>query len=415
MAIPTCICMSNDHNTEKDTIKTVLSNNPLCDSCIGRLFGETNRPEVYDTIGKKIRENHTKIPQVEPDDCILCEGLSTKQDRFLSIIKKTLEGYEFTTFLLGLHVHNDILEKEKEIMDLTHGEDREALKNYLNRVLGLKLEKQLGKEVDFADPDIMVIIDSTFDVVRLQIKSLFIYGRYLKFRRDMPQTKWFCRDCRGKGCRFCEYSGTKYERSVEQLVAEPFLNETNGLDDAFHGAGREDIDVRMLGTGRPFVLEIKNPVKRTIDFESITQSINNKNDGIIAVQNLKYTQKETVARIKDAHFPKIYRVQFDADGPFEKEKLKKVALTLRGSTINQFTPTRVELRRARMIRKRKVYDCRVENVENTLATCVIEAESGTYIKELVTGDNGRTQPSISDLLGVPCTVRSLDVIEIKGE
>jgi tRNA pseudouridine synthase 10 len=28
-----------------------------------------------------------------------------------------------------------------------------------------------------------------------------------------------------------------------------------------HAAGREDIDVRMLGTGRPFVFEIINPKK----------------------------------------------------------------------------------------------------------------------------------------------------------
>jgi tRNA pseudouridine synthase 10 len=50
-----------------------------------------------------------------------------------------------------------------------------------------------------------------------------------------------------------------------------------------------------------------------------------------------------------------------------------------------------------------------------MATLTIEAESGTYIKELISGDDGRTRPSISEMIGVPCKVAELDVIEIKGE
>ena len=50
-----------------------------------------------------------------------------------------------------------------------------------------------------------------------------------------------------------------------------------------------------------------------------------------------------------------------------------------------------------------------------MASLEIETESGTYIKELVTGDEGRTQPNISDLLDDTCVVETLDVIEVKGE
>lgn len=31
------------------------------------------------------------------------------------------------------------------------------------------------------------------------------------------------------------------------------------LDTRFASSGREDVDVRMLGTGRPFVIEFVNP------------------------------------------------------------------------------------------------------------------------------------------------------------
>jgi tRNA pseudouridine synthase 10 len=72
-------------------------------------------------------------------------------------------------------------------------------------------------------------------------------------------------------------------------------------------------------------------------------------------------------------------------------------------------------RRAKKVRERKIYSCTLESLEGAIAGLVIETGSGTYIKELVSGDAGKTQPNISELLGVSCTVKELDVLEIKGE
>ena len=49
------------------------------------------------------------------------------------------------------------------------------------------------------------------------------------------------------------------EKIVADAVHKFFLPDSAQL----HGSGREDIDVRMLGRGRPFVLELINP-KRAI-------------------------------------------------------------------------------------------------------------------------------------------------------
>jgi tRNA pseudouridine synthase 10 len=43
------------------------------------------------------------------------------------------------------------------------------------------------------------------------------------------------------------------------------------------------------------------------------------------------------------------------------------------------------------------------------------AQSGTYIKELVHGDGGRTTPSVAGALGRECDVLWLDVVRIVGE
>ena len=114
-------------------------------------------------------------------------------------------------------------------------------------------------------------------------------------------------------------------------------------------------------------------------------------------------------------FKKTYRIVIEGGKNIKKEKLKEVAQILRGKTIKQLTPTRVAHRRADMVRERKIYNCKLESVEGTIARLMVETESGTYIKELVSGDNGRTTPNISEMLGTPCKVKELDVMEIKGE
>jgi tRNA pseudouridine synthase 10 len=42
----------------------------------------------------------------------------------------------------------------------------------------------------------------------------------------------------------------------------------------------------------------------------------------------------------------------------------------------------------------------------------ILCQHGTYVKEWISSDEGRTTPSLSSLLGVACTCRQLDVEEI---
>jgi tRNA pseudouridine synthase 10 len=62
-----------------------------------------------------------------------------------------------------------------------------------------------------------------------------------------------------------------------------------------------------------------------------------------------------------------------------------------------------------------VKDARVESWSTAEAVLRITAETGTYIKELVHGDQGRTRPSVAELLGVACAVKSLEVMDTGTE
>lgn len=404
-----------DNKNILETVEKILPEYCLCDSCLGRLFTKTQKGVSNEDIGSYLRKKTGFNKKIKSADCELCQGLSSEVEHFCKLILDSLKGYEFNTFLIGCKIDEDIIEKENELIKLTESKYSESIKNELNRNIGLKLEKKLDKLVDFEKPDIMVVLDTSFDFISLQIASLFIYGRYKKYTRDMPQTKWFCKICYGKGCRKCDYNGKIYENSVEELVSKEILKATKGTDESFHGAGREDVDVRMLGTGRPFILEIKNPKIRSINLDALKEKINSSNKELIKVDNLRFSDRNEIARIKNAGFRKIYRVVIKSDIILNNEKLKKVSSSLQDSNINQLTPLRVAHRRADMVREKHIYSCIVESVEDSIATLSLETESGTYIKELVTGDDGRTKPSISEILGSPCRVVELDVMEIKGE
>ncbi len=74
----------------------------------------------------------------------------------------------------------------------------------------------------------------------------------------------------------CNDTGQLYPDSVQSLVAEPFIDAASCKEDLFHGMGREDIDAAMLGSGRPFVIELRMPRVRNLDLSTIENQINKK-------------------------------------------------------------------------------------------------------------------------------------------
>ena len=371
----------------------------LCQFCIDRLSINSEKG----------------VDEVSENSCWLCEGLSQEIDELSEIVEEKLRDYEFSTFLIGSKIDDEIIEKEEKIVNELNLKDITPLKVWINSEIGKRISEKMKKSVSFDNPDITAIIDTRFNHVELQISSLFLYGRYIKKVRGIPQTKWPCRVCRGKGCRRCNFTGKMYETSVEEIIAEKAIEAARGEDESFHGCGREDVDALMLGNGRPFVLEIKNPKIRSLNLKKLEDIINTHAEGKVEVRELRFSDKNEVRRLKRASFPKVYHAKIVAERELSEEKLKEVVRSLQGKNIKQLTPSRVAHRRAIKIRERKILDIKVIDVAEKNATLEIKAESGTYIKELVSGDEGRTKPSISEMLGIACKVEELDVIAIEGE
>ena len=114
--------------------------------------------------------------------------------------------------------------------------------------------------------------------------------------------------------------------------------------------------------------------------------------------------------MKAARPEKSYRVVVAP--AFAEAKLNEVRSLVEGHPLEQRTPTRVAHRRADLRRLRTVKSVRFVASDAESSTLEIRAEAGTYIKEFVDGDGGRTRPSLSELVGTPLKVLSLDVLEV---
>ncbi len=384
----------------------------ICKHCLGRKLSKTiegtNNIERADKVCEELGID------LDDADCVICDNIFDKLDDGLydKIDAKISQlGIEFDTFLVGSQIPKDIQERDEELSE-EFDLGVETIKKEVNRLIGLGIWEKYDKEAEFERQDIVFNIDLRKEPkVRIQINPLYVEGKYNKYKRGIPQTKWPCTKCKGRGCEECNGTGKQYPESVEELISEHFLKLTKGKEAKFHGAGREDIDVLMLGSGRPFVLEIKEPKIRNLDLAKLEDEINKINEGKTAYHGLKLCERGRKAEIKQSSPDtyKVYEAIVECDEPFDPDKLEELTKL---NEIHQQTPLRVLRRRTDMVRIKHVLDLKYEIIDDKTFKMRIKTEGGLYIKELISGDEGRSQPNVSEILGVGAICEQLDVVEV---
>ncbi len=352
--------------------------------------------------------------------CHLCHNIFSNIEEFVEKTKQKLKEIEFINFLVGTRPQAQIINQEDKFKAEFNILEAESFKSHFNRVVGKNLMISIEKSPEFNNPDILIIFSLSFDSfdIELILKSLFIFGRYNKLIRGIPQTHWFCKNCMGNGCKLCNFTGKQYLTSVEELISPEFLKESKASGSKFHGAGREDIDVRMLGAGRPFILELRNPKIRNLDLVKIEKQINKKYKKKIKIHNLRYTNKKEVILIKaeSINIKKVYRAIVKTQDKLSKEifeeKVNELKQIFEDQEIKQRTPYRVSHRRSDRIREKLIFKIKGKYLKSNIFEFTIETQGGTYIKELINGDEGRTSPSFSEVFKTNLVCKELDVLEI---
>ncbi|MDE1798177.1 MAG: hypothetical protein KGH63_02115 [Candidatus Micrarchaeota archaeon] len=390
-------------------------------------------------------QRHKKHPGIAkaaaPAGCYICQGMLEHLQPLADQALEKAASAQWASFLVQTTFPRQVMVREENLWDDEAPGETMALKNHLNRLAIDYLEKKSGKPYQ---PDGEMALKLDFRNMKGEAlpANLFVFGHYNKKSRLYCQHDWACSACRGRGCKVCNFHKQNYP-SIEGALRSVFAPAFGAAGGRLHASGREDVDVRALGGGRPFVLELLAPQKREANLEALAGQVaairvTDSDGGVshpLEVKGLEYVSSFWVEAVCNSHFDKHYRATVQAQRPLTREdwqklkaagilRLEKMAGTRRRAAQNdplmagplvleQRTPTRVAGRRTDMVRKRRVYEIRPVSMENGQWVLDIYAEAGTYIKELVHGDNGRTVPSISSILGTPCQCAQLDVTGIE--
>jgi tRNA pseudouridine synthase 10 len=313
------------------------------------------------------------------------------------------ERYEFDTFVIGVHLAGTVSPAEKTRIT-------RPLKERLGRLLESRYWP--GRRVEFDRPELQLHVDAATKRVSVIAAPIFVAGRYRKFSRRISSTHWRHLACRGKGCRGCNFRGYLAEGSVGEIIGQPLLAAARGSSYYLHGMGREDVDARMLGAGRPFVVEIAHPHRRRLDLAGLRQEIAATGTGKAEVAGpLVRVNDEMVPLVKNTEAEKSYCALVVSAAALPADTPLRVG-SLGGQTIAQATPSRVRHRRSEKTRRRAIDSSLATLLDARSFLWQVRAGGGTYIKELASGDGGRTVPSLTEVLGTAVAVVDLDVVAV---
>jgi len=392
----------------------ILRAGPICDECLGRIAAKLGTGLSNALRGQQIRDRlATEGVDGIVGSCWVCGDVFDHIEQWVQRAAEHVADVEFATYLFGVKLTPRIEQMEAFYQERFPSQHREPLKHSLNRMMGLAFERHVQHEitVDFKAPQVSFVIDLIANELTAHALSLYVYGRYRKLERGIPQTKWPCRKCRGRGCAACGFSGKQYPDSVEEIIASELIKLAETDSACLHGAGREDIDARMLGSGRPFVLELLSPKRRSIDLSNAHGVVNDHAAGRVEVSPLRLVSRRAVPWVKELRATKKYRARVEFAQPVDADQLQGALDSLCGE-IAQRTPQRVSHRRADRIRRRMLHEASGRLIDETNADVVVHADGGLYIKELISGDEDRTNPSLSGRLAVRARVIDLDVLEV---
>ena len=257
--------------------------------------------------------------------------------------------------------------------------------------------------------------------IRCERESVFLLGKYKKSARDIAQSKWFV------DSDFVVKSSV--EEVAEEWLRREFFDATISRKSSLSpttatlsSSGREDVDVRMLGNGRDFCMEISNPqtLARIAGRHTIGSIERFVSPLGVEISDMRLVDRRVLPWLhhcSESHsksYTCVVWCEKSIDNVRELSKVKNLEIC-------QWTPVRTLHRRANLARSKTLFGIKAELVGSSMdgshfLQLTLSTSAGMYIKEFVHSDFGRTSPSLADLLGCPgarCDILQLDVLEVE--
>jgi len=301
--------------------------------------------------------------------------------------------YEFSTFTVGAILKQSIIERDDKLGSKFHLHGVDGIKTAVTRELGKKFVKKTKKRIDHLSPDITFTINFKTEQCNVKTKPIFLYGKYIKDKRGLPQKEESCPDCKGKGCIFCNNHGIVSFDSIEGKISK-FLYEKFETDQVkFTWIGGEDKTSLVMGNGRPFFAKLLSPKKRNV---RLAKKSNLDEIMIHALRKIDHIPNGSI------RFKSKIKMLVLAKNSISSNKLKR---------LKQLVTVPIEIIDSNNKQHKRVIH-KLKYKKNSLQsfTVEIEADGGIPIKRFVDGFN--IIPSISSILGIQCSCKKFDINQI---
>lgn len=368
----------------------ILKEYDLCDVCLGRLFAK----KLGLVSNKKLGEKIHRTLKIKSTKCYVCKNIF---DGIVSQVAKMLDvssDYDFTTFLVGTKLKPSILDRDDHVRSRFRLRGIDGIKTNITRDLAKQFSYKTKKKVESSEPDLTFMIDFKADSCTLQTKPVFLWGRYTKSERNMPQKQKPCANCLGKGCFSCSYHGISEFDSVEGQISKYLFEKFEALQAKITWIGGEDATSLVLGTGRPFFVKLLNPKKRhprlpkKIPLDKIT------------VTDLKPIGKTPSGPVQFTSKVKLY---ITCENKIEQGSLSKLD-QLKKNTIAVYEKSGRRTEKFIHSLRHKLHS------ENSFYLSMT-AGGGLPFKRFVSGDE--TFPNVSDILENKCKCDTFDFEAVK--
>jgi tRNA pseudouridine synthase 10 len=351
-----------------------------------------NRFSLCETCAVRQGTDFKDYELVDAKSCLICAGLTS---RIAVVGEKVLRGakrYQFKTFSIGMILPSGVQEREDQLRSDLRIRGRMTVKSELTGEIAGLVERRMHKKVDRLHPDLTVLVNLDSDMVEMAAKSLFFYGRYTK-PRGVSQRRTLCERCEGRGCDQCD-SGYARTPSVEIVVGDRFSKLLRSHKIKFTWLGSEDPDSLVLPPGRPFVAEVKSPMRHKIP----TRMVLRTGKGMVKMTSLKRLRGKPTS---------IPAFTFKTRAFLESEAPVKP----RTSELIRMSDMSVQYKnnKGKTVYK-KVYQVRLLTARGRKLTVEIKLDGGLPVKRLINGD--AVSPSLSEVLKTPLRCQRFDILRV---
>jgi tRNA pseudouridine synthase 10 len=323
-------------------------------------------------------------------NCQICGGLWNHLEETCNKIIQATRNYQYETFLIGLTLDHSFYDNEDKFRSRFKIRGKENIKTSLLREIRKKFGKISKKKtnLDYPDITINVQIGKKFETnISVISSTVILRGRYIK----------------SKGFQIESKNSTPYDRmeinqrNIEKLLKKVILNKFNSDSIIFWPVGKEEPETRVLGSGRPFYVSIKN--SKIINFN---QSLSIKSNGILFkfIEKVRMLPSSTPLYVKKV----LTLVSF-------QEKL-------RTNDLSNFTDSGiliVELINRRNKNWKFIYqmDFRVKTPRKLELT--MTCDNGLPVRKFIEGEDPDISPTLGQIIGRKCSCEKTDILDILNE